>query len=125
MWNFVLAIHFLVCLFIIMVILLQSGKGSDMGAAFGGSSQTVFGASGGGTFLGKLTAWMAVGFLVTSLLLAYQSTRKRQSNLLKDVQKVEQKSNTSVPNLSGKETKKANPQQGTTAAPAKPQGQAK
>jgi preprotein translocase subunit SecG len=60
-------IHILACVSIIFVVLLQSGKGASMGAAFGGSSQTVFGSSGAGTFLGKLTTGIAIVFMLTSL----------------------------------------------------------
>jgi len=50
-----------------------------MGAAFGGSSQTVFGSSGPGTFLGKMTTFVAIFFMLTSLWLAYSSTHKASS----------------------------------------------
>ena len=60
-------IHVLVCMALIGIVLLQQGKGADMGAAFGGSSQTLFGSSGATTFLGKLTAGAAVVFMATSL----------------------------------------------------------
>jgi preprotein translocase subunit SecG len=68
----VLAIlHIIVCVFLILVVLLQTGRGSDIGAVFGGGGgQALFGSSGPGTFLGKLTAAMAVIFMVTSLIMA-------------------------------------------------------
>ncbi len=67
----ILVVHFLICVFLVIVILLQAGKGADMGAAFGaGSSQTLFGARGAATFLQKMTAVVAISFLVTSLALA-------------------------------------------------------
>ncbi len=69
-------IHVLACFILIMVVLLQAGKGANMGAAFGGSSQTVFGSSGAGTFLGKMTAAVAVIFMLTSLFLTYTVSRK-------------------------------------------------
>lgn len=113
MWSFVLAVHFLLCIFMIIIILLQSSKGSDMGAAFGGSSQTVFGASGGATFLSKLTKWVAVMFLVTSLTLAYMATRKRESNLIGDDKKTEQKAKTdSVPETKTGDVPKSEPAKG-------------
>lgn len=65
----------------ILVVLLQSGKGADMGAAFGGSSQTIFGSSGPGTFLGKMTTGIAVVFMLTSLFLAYSAFQKTGSAL--------------------------------------------
>lgn len=67
------------CIILILVVLLQTGKGADMGAAFGGSSQTVFGSGGPGTFLGKMTAVFAVIFMLTSLWLAYFASQKGAS----------------------------------------------
>jgi preprotein translocase subunit SecG len=62
-----------------MIVLLQAGKGAEMGAAFGGSSQTLFGSAGAMGFLTKLTTIAAVVFMITSLLLALSSTRKASS----------------------------------------------
>ena len=70
---FIVVLHIIVCFALILIVLLQTGKGADMGAAFGGSSQTVFGATGGVGFLGKLTTGAAVLFMLTSLTLAYFS----------------------------------------------------
>ena len=76
-------LHILVCFFIIGVVLLQSGKGAEMGASFGsGGSQSVFGASGGATFLTKLTAAMAVIFMLTCLSLAYFSGHAPGSSIM-------------------------------------------
>lgn len=70
----ILVLHFVFALFLITVVLLQSGKGSDVGTAFGvGNSQTVFGAQGASTFLTKLTTGAAILFLATSLFLATTS----------------------------------------------------
>jgi len=72
MSSFLIILHVLVCLALIAIVLLQGGKGAQVGASFGaGSSQTVFGASGGQSFMGKLTAGAAVIFMLTSLTLAY------------------------------------------------------
>lgn len=66
----ILGIHVIICLFLIVVILLQAGKGADMGAAFGaGNSQTFFGARGAATFLQKMTTTAAICFLLTSISL--------------------------------------------------------
>lgn len=68
---FLLGIHVLVCFSLIGIVLLQGGKGAEVGAAFGaGASNTIFGASGGQSFLGKLTTGAAVIFMLTSLALA-------------------------------------------------------
>ncbi len=72
-------LHIAVCLILILVVLLQAGKGANMGAAFGGSSQTVFGSSGAGTFLGKMTTAVAIVFMLTSLTLSYFSISKGSS----------------------------------------------
>lgn len=71
-YTFVLVVHVIVCIAMILIILLQSGKGADIGAAFGGgSSQTVFGSSGAGTLLSKVTIAAAVIFMSTSIVLTY------------------------------------------------------
>ena len=72
-------IHVLVCIALVMIVLLQAGKGAEMGAAFGGSSQTLFGSAGAMGFLTKLTTVAAVIFMITSLLLAFASTRRASS----------------------------------------------
>lgn len=73
---FVLVVHVVVCIALILIILLQTGKGADIGAAFGGgSSQTVFGSGGGATFLSKVTIGAAVIFMLTSIVLSYFADR--------------------------------------------------
>jgi preprotein translocase subunit SecG len=74
-------IHVLACIFLVLVVLLQTGKGADMGAVFGGSSSTIFGSSGAGNFLTRLTAVMAAVFMVTSLTLTYMSARRVSSTI--------------------------------------------
>ena len=76
-------LHVLVSLFLIAVVLLQSGKGAEMGASFGSSgSQSVFGAGGGTSFLSKLTTSAAVIFMLTSLTLAYISGQPSSSSMM-------------------------------------------
>ncbi len=75
MTIFLTIIHIFVCLFLIAVVLLQSGKGAELGAAFGGSSQTLFGSRGAATFLSKMTTIAAVVFMITSLTLAIISAK--------------------------------------------------
>lgn len=82
MYTVLIIFHILVCLVLILIVLLQAGKGANMGAAFGGSSQTVFGSSGAGTFLGKLTAAVAVIFMLTSLVLTYMANHRSSSSLM-------------------------------------------
>ncbi|MBM4268240.1 MAG: preprotein translocase subunit SecG [Deltaproteobacteria bacterium] len=68
-------IHIVACFFLIVVVLLQTGKGADIGAVFGGSSQTIFGSGGAGNLLTKLTTWTAVIFMFTSIFLTWWSTK--------------------------------------------------
>ncbi|MDD2308291.1 MAG: preprotein translocase subunit SecG [Desulfuromonadaceae bacterium] len=76
-------LHVLVSLFLVAVVLLQSGKGAEMGASFGSSgSQSVFGAGGGTSFLSKLTTSAAVIFMLTSLTLAYLSGLPSSSSMM-------------------------------------------
>ncbi|MFI5296160.1 MAG: preprotein translocase subunit SecG [Thermodesulfovibrionales bacterium] len=75
MFTLILIIHIIVCFFLIFIVLVQSGKGAELGAAFGGSSQTLFGARGAATFFSKLTTIAAVVFMITSLSLAMIEAR--------------------------------------------------
>lgn len=72
------AFHVMVGIFLILVVLLQTGKGASLGAAFGGSSDTMFGARGPGSFLSKMTTVVAVVFILTSLALATPYFAHRQ-----------------------------------------------
>jgi preprotein translocase subunit SecG len=84
MMTFLTVIHVIVCVFLILVVLLQAGKGGGVGIAFGGGgSQTVFGSSGAGNFLTKLTSVTAAIFLVTSLGLAHYSSQQDSRRLQK------------------------------------------
>lgn len=73
--TFLIIVHVIVSAVLVVVILLQAGKGSGLGGAFGGSSQAVFGGRGAQTFLGKVTSASAAVFMLTSLSLSYLSTR--------------------------------------------------
>lgn len=82
MYTALIVLHIIVAFIMIGAILLQSGKGAEIGAAFGGSSQTVFGARGASTLLSKLTATSAAIFMVTSLSLAILAKQKNYSSPL-------------------------------------------
>lgn len=82
MYTALTILHILVAFVMVGVILLQSGKGAEIGAAFGGSSQTVFGARGASTVLSKLTAITATIFMVTSLTLAIMSKQRNYASTL-------------------------------------------
>ena len=75
MVTLLIILHVFICIGLILSILLQSGKGSDLGAAFGGSSQTLFGSAGAVPFLNKVTTGVAIAFMVTSLSLAVIAAR--------------------------------------------------
>ena len=76
-------LHVIVCFALIIVVLLQSGKGAEMGASFGASgSQSVFGAGGGNTFMSKLTTSAAIIFMLTSLSLAFISGKGGGSSIM-------------------------------------------
>jgi len=79
MTTIIVILHVLVCLALIFIVLLQHGKGAGIGAAFGGSSQTVFGSTGAAPFLAKLTAVAAILFMITSLGLTFLSRQKEAS----------------------------------------------
>ncbi len=76
MYTLILLIHILVCVFLIIVVLLQSGKAADLAGAFGGmGSQTAFGPRGSATLLSKATTISAVLFMITSLSLSILATK--------------------------------------------------
>lgn len=83
----IIPIHLLACIALIAIVLLQTGKGAEMGAAFGGASQTLFGGSGGSSFMSKLTTGAAIVFMITCLLLSFthrppfQGSRSVMSNV--------------------------------------------
>jgi preprotein translocase subunit SecG len=86
MTIFLVIIHVVVCIALIMIVLLQTGKGADMGAAFGmGASQTLFGSSGAGGFLSRATTVAAVVFMLTSLTLAYLSGNRTGQSIMTQV----------------------------------------
>lgn len=77
------------CLFLIGLILIQHGQGSEMGAAFGGASQTVFGSRGPATFLNKFTIIIAVMFLGSSIFLAQAARHKTAASVVDEAKKLE------------------------------------
>jgi len=81
MITLITIVHIFVCFFLIIVVLLQSGKSGDIAAAFGGmGSQTAFGPRGAATALSKATTWSAVIFMVTSITLSIFAVRRSGSN---------------------------------------------
>ena len=85
MQTALIALHLVICIALIMIVLLQTGKGSEIGAVFGSSSQTLFGSTGGSTFFGKLTAGVAIVFMINSLILASRSSRVTGDSVMEGV----------------------------------------
>jgi preprotein translocase subunit SecG len=85
MYTLTVILHLFVCFLMIAAILLQAGKGAEIGASFGGSSQTVFGSRGPGTFLSKVTVGAAIVFMLTSLSLALLSKQANTSSTVIDL----------------------------------------
>ncbi len=85
MYTIAVSIHLVVCFLMIASILLQAGKGAEIGASFGGSSQTVFGSRGPGTFLSKVTVGTAIVFMLSSLSLAVLSREANTSSAVIDL----------------------------------------
>jgi len=75
MITLLMIIHILVCFFLIFIVLIQSSKGAELGAAFGGSSQTLFGGRGAASFLSRASTILAVVFFLTSLTLGLAASR--------------------------------------------------
>ena len=85
--NLLTIVHVLVCLFLVGIVLLQHGKGADIGATFGGSSQSLFGTEGPLPLLNKITTAAAVIFMLTSVTLAYISSQASNSSVMLDAGK--------------------------------------
>jgi len=113
MTFFLVFLHLTVSIALIAIVLLQSGKGAEMGASFGASgSQSVFGAGGGNTFMSKLTTGAAIIFMLTSLTLAYRSGHSSSSSIM---------SGKTAPKAAPAAPAPATPMQAPGAAPQGPQ----
>jgi len=81
LYQILIVIYLVVAACLIGLVLIQQGKGADMGASFGaGSSATVFGSSGSGNFLTKATTWLAISFFAISLVLGNLTANRIKSN---------------------------------------------
>ena len=87
MVTLLIVIHVIVCLFLIVIVLLQHGKGADVGATFGGSSQTLFGTEGPLPLLNKITTFAAIVFMLTSVSLAYFSSSTSTGSVMNELKK--------------------------------------
>jgi preprotein translocase subunit SecG len=105
MYTLLVIVHVIVCTLMIGAILLQSGKGAEIGAAFGGSSQTVFGSRGPANFLSKFTVVTAFVFMLTSLSLAILAKDRTFSSTVIDLNKKPASTAPTAPADSGGESK--------------------
>lgn len=87
METLLIIVHVIVCLFLIGIVLLQHGKGADIGATFGGSSQSLFGTEGPIPLLNKVTTFSAVVFMVTSVALAYLASQNGSGSVMSEISK--------------------------------------
>ncbi len=86
MTTFIITLHIIVCVLLVLIVLLQSGKGAEMGVSMGqGAGQTLFGAAGPATALAKITTGVAIVFMLTSLSLAYVSGHRNEASIMKPV----------------------------------------
>lgn len=95
-------VHVIVCLFLVGIVLLQHGKGADIGASFGGSSQSLFGTEGPLPLLNKITTAAAIIFMLTSVTLAYISSRAGTTSVMTNVT-VSQPAQVQVPQAPAKD----------------------
>jgi preprotein translocase subunit SecG len=94
----VTVIHIIVCVFLIVVVLLQSGKSADIAAAFGGmGSQTAFGPRGTATLLSKATTWSAVIFMLTSITLSIMASRRTSGSVFEGTKSAPTQSKPATP----------------------------
>lgn len=114
MYTLIATIHVIVCLILMAVVLLQAGKGAEMGAAFGGSSQTIFGSRGAATFLSKLTVGAAILFMVTSLSLSILSRERSIASSIVDSETKDELIPRQVPAPGGPSTLPDTPSEGAT-----------
>ncbi len=117
MYTLAVTIHLIVCFLMIASILLQAGKGAEIGASFGGSSQTVFGSRGPGTFLSKVTVGAAILFMLTSLSLGILSRQATTSSTVIDLHPTTHQESSST---STEPTTPATPTASTSETPTAP-----
>ncbi len=102
-------LHVIICVVLIVVVLLQAGKGASAGFSFGGgASQTVFGSSGGKNFFARVTAGLAIGFMVTSITLSVMSS-KSVKNYRGVMQQLPTENNQAVPEKLPDQSTQSNP----------------
>jgi preprotein translocase subunit SecG len=117
LFNLLIGLHVFVCLVLILVVLLQSSKGSGLAGAFGGAGgQTMFGGQETATFLSRLTTYLAIAFMVLSLVLAFMSAQRSTAGARSVVREAAQQNQGTAP--AGKSIDELLGGVDTTGAPA-------
>lgn len=125
MMTFLITVHALICVLLVVTVLLQFGKGAETGAIMGGgASQAVFTSSAKGNFMTKLTTFLAIGFMVNSIILTTLKSREAKRSLFDNEAPVAAPLNSDMENLQKKESPAGEPAtqapEAKTAEPAAP-----
>ena len=108
MITFLIVLHVIICVLLVVAVLLQFGKGAEMGAVMGGgASQAVFSSSAKGNFMTKLTSILAISFMVNSIILTTIKSREAKKSLFDSEAPVAQPLNSDVQELNKKEIETA------------------
>lgn len=105
MVTLITIVHVTICLFLVAIILLQHGKGADVGATFGGSGQSLFGSEGPLPLMNKITTTVAILFMLTSVSLAYFSSHRSTESVMTDLARPKAAVMEKVEDKAGKEEK--------------------
>ena len=120
MTTILIVVHVIVCFFLICIVLLQHGKGADVGASFGGSNQSLFGTEGPLPLLNKITTFAAIVFMGTSITLAYLSVNKSTGSVMSELKVQEQTAPVQPAPLPAAPPSATNTSEENKAAEAKP-----
>lgn len=116
MITFLVVIHVVICVLLVVAVLLQFGKGAEMGAVMGGgASQAIFSSSAKGNFMTKLTSFLAIGFMINSIILTTLKSREAKRSLFDTEAPIAQPLNTDVQSLNEKENDSSKTTESTTA----------
>lgn len=120
MTTFLIVLHVIICVLLVVTVLLQFGKGAEMGAIMGGgASQAVFSSSAKGNFMTKLTSILAIGFMINSIILTTIKSREARKSLFDNEAPVAAPLNSDVQALDQKGTEVPATEATTTAPAAK------
>ena len=121
MITFLIVLHVIMCTLLVVAVLLQFGKGAEMGAIMGGgASQAVFSSSAKGNFMTKLTSFLAIGFMINSIVLTTVKSREAKSSLFDNEAPVAQPLNSDVQALDKKGLEAGSPADKNTPVNAAP-----